>query len=429
MVESFSRVETGRLSASMRTSSSSTISSVAVFLFANLGALNASMAAMVTVRGIKKKSEKQKICLAGPPLKVAVTNCHVQDEKSKIALRAEGRFSDLRYGSCFFSWDNYQMSRAHLQDEENLSSSSFLSPEAASQKQAGRKRPTLLKRLSATSLRPMIGKDQNNGEPTQAPEAATNRELSGDEGSISELSKRSTHQRKHSHTISGGIRPPPLDTRQPSPPRRGSDGPPLQIPYPTTINISAPTPTTATFSKEVFSTATTGLTFELLQSQATPSNTDFGDDVNLGNYKSLTPIASPEQPEGPIAPSGSIPFGLEPLESPRPQGISLSTMTSTTSLGSSGSDLNRTLSLPSQGKIGTRRKANKRRESLDTTTSSEGGFSSAVGSVATVCGLELANAKRNTEFHTLFRSVPEDDLLIEGTEKGEILGDKVRWKL
>lgn len=348
-------------------------------------------------------------------------NGHFQNSGAAIRVGRGIGFSS----SSPFTCGNHQMSRAPLQDDENVSSSSFLTPESASQKQTGRKRPTLLKRLSASSLRPIISKEQNNGESTLALEAAANRELSGDEGSNIEPSKKFTHQRKHSNTISGGIRPLALETRPPSPPRRSSDGSPLQSSYPTTINISAPTPTTATFSQEVFSSATNGLTFELLQSQATPSNTDFGDDVDFRNYKIPTPVASPEHPEEPVVSSNSTSSGLGPMDSPRPRGISLSTISSTTSLGSSGTDLNRKLSLPSQGKIATRRKSSKRRESLDTTTSSEGGFSTAVGSVATTCGLELANAKRNAEFHTLFRSVPEDDLLIEGTER-EIFGDHTR---
>ncbi|KAL0073693.1 GRAM domain-containing protein [Phycomyces blakesleeanus] len=36
-----------------------------------------------------------------------------------------------------------------------------------------------------------------------------------------------------------------------------------------------------------------------------------------------------------------------------------------------------------------------------------------VGSVASSCGVDLANAKRNADFHALFRSVPEQDMLIE----------------
>lgn len=38
----------------------------------------------------------------------------------------------------------------------------------------------------------------------------------------------------------------------------------------------------------------------------------------------------------------------------------------------------------------------------------------APGTIASVCGVELANAKRNQDFHALFRSVPEEDPLIEG---------------
>lgn len=38
------------------------------------------------------------------------------------------------------------------------------------------------------------------------------------------------------------------------------------------------------------------------------------------------------------------------------------------------------------------------------------------GTIASICGVELANAKRNQDFHALFRSVPEEDPLIEGTQ-------------
>ena len=38
----------------------------------------------------------------------------------------------------------------------------------------------------------------------------------------------------------------------------------------------------------------------------------------------------------------------------------------------------------------------------------------APGTIASNCGVELANAKRNQDFHALFRSVPEEDPLIEG---------------
>jgi hypothetical protein len=40
--------------------------------------------------------------------------------------------------------------------------------------------------------------------------------------------------------------------------------------------------------------------------------------------------------------------------------------------------------------------------------------SAAAGSIASACGMDLANAKRNSDYHALFRSVPEDDVLIEG---------------
>lgn len=42
------------------------------------------------------------------------------------------------------------------------------------------------------------------------------------------------------------------------------------------------------------------------------------------------------------------------------------------------------------------------------------------GSFATACDFRLANDKRNEEFHALFKSVPEKDMLIQGTESKHI---------
>ncbi|KAH8555442.1 hypothetical protein BGW37DRAFT_419623 [Umbelopsis sp. PMI_123] len=64
-----------------------------------------------------------------------------------------------------------------------------------------------------------------------------------------------------------------------------------------------------------------------------------------------------------------------------------------------------------------------RKDSDDTDVDdvSEGGYSAAAGSIAGACGMELANAKRNNDYHALFRSVPEDDVLIEGLDISTIM--------
>jgi hypothetical protein len=310
-----------------------------------------------------------------------------------------------------------QMSRVSLKDEEPTSTNSLLTPDGVLQKQGGRKRPPLLKRLSASSLRTITHRDVGDVEAVHKHEAGNN----ASETSVEERSTTParfeifSHQRKHSNTISGEIRPMPVETQIPSPPRRSSDGSPRQSLYPTTINISAPTPTTATFSKEVFSTATTGLTFELLQSQDNISYPEHREHDLVNSGRPPTPIVPPEESEEPYSSLVSSPTTVGPTNSQRARGISTSTMSSTTSLGSNGQDLFRSLSTPTS-KLATSGRFGKRRESLDTAVSSEGGFSTAAGSIATACGLEVANAKRNTEFHALFRSVPEDDMLIEGVE-------------
>ncbi|KAF7728637.1 hypothetical protein EC973_005864 [Apophysomyces ossiformis] len=59
-----------------------------------------------------------------------------------------------------------------------------------------------------------------------------------------------------------------------------------------------------------------------------------------------------------------------------------------------------------------RMKAQTRRGSADTTVSSDCSF--IAGSIADACGMDIASTKRNNDFHTLFRSIPLEDMLIEG---------------
>lgn len=316
-----------------------------------------------------------------------------------------------------------QMSRVSLKDEEHTSTNTLLTPDGVSQKSGGKKRPPLLKRLSASSLRTITNRDTSNADATHGHEAVNNAvDTRPEKTSTTPLnSEFFSHQRKHSNTISGEMRPLSIETRIPSPPRRSSDGSPRQSLYPTTINISAPTPTTATFSKEVFATATTGLTFELLQGQDNISHPEHREHDLSDRDRPPTPIAPPEESEDPYNTTVTSPTTLGPLLGQRARGISTSTMGSNTSVGSFRPDLPRSLSTLTS-KSATSGRSNRRRESLDTAVSSEGGFSTAAGSIATACGLEVANTKRNAEFHTLFRSVPEDDLLIEGVEeRGQFL--------
>ncbi|KAG2176215.1 hypothetical protein INT43_005449 [Umbelopsis isabellina] len=216
--------------------------------------------------------------------------------------------------------------------------------------------------------------------------------------------------RIHSHTISGD-RPPIIITNprfMPSPQRRNSDGGSPRPPLPTALGDdlqpAAPVaPTTATTeAAAIFSSTAPSLSLEHLVNTSKPIS-DAGSVHSVASDSALmneakTPIADPETPV-------TKDMLLVPKKRGRARGSSVSTAHS----DSKSVSLSRTNSVSSRKATSTRRK-----DSDD--TEGEAGSdvaSAATGSIASACGMDLANAKRNSDYHALFRSVPEDDVLIE----------------
>ena len=225
------------------------------------------------------------------------------------------------------------------------------------------------------------------------------------------LNKRNSG-RMHSHTISGD-RPLMIVTNprlSASPQRRNSDGgsPGLTLPMlGDNLQPSAPTATTATSETAIFSSTAPSLSLEHLQLKPSNALPDTGivnsarSDTPVVSDDLKTPIADPETPV-------TKDMLLVPKKKPRPRGSSVSTAQPAD--GKTGVSLSRSNS-------GASRKATSRRKDSDDTdvdNLSEGAYSAAAGSIASACGMELANAKRNNDYHALFRSVPEEDVLIEG---------------
>lgn len=217
--------------------------------------------------------------------------------------------------------------------------------------------------------------------------------------------------RLHSHTISGD-RPPIIVTNpklMPSPHRRNSDGgsprPPLPVTIGDDLQTGAPAaPTTATTeAAAIFSSTAPSLSLEHLVKTSKPSS-DAGSIHSVVSDSALmneakTPIADPETP-----------ITKDMLVVPKKKSRARASSVSTANSDSKSVSLSRTNSVSSRKATPTRRKDS------DDTEGDAGSdvASAATGSIASACGMDLANAKRNSDYHSLFRSVPEDDVLIEG---------------
>ncbi|KAI8388886.1 uncharacterized protein BYT42DRAFT_544103 [Radiomyces spectabilis] len=210
----------------------------------------------------------------------------------------------------------------------------------------------------------------------------------------------SSNRRMHSNTISGE-RPPVIDTSlRPTNLRRNSDGSP-GLPPP--IEISAPTPITP------FSGNSVGILSldhfpdrDQTQSEGAVSNDKTGIPPARIQSPLHTPEAAPETlPTLTLTPKPAVP-------SSRSRGSS----TSTQHTIDAGSQLEKS---DSQQLSVQRRPPGHRGSDAteDQGNVSDGGLSTTAGSVAGACGLDVANVKRNSDFHALFRSVPEDEMLIE----------------
>ncbi|KAI8137822.1 hypothetical protein BJV82DRAFT_566007 [Fennellomyces sp. T-0311] len=187
------------------------------------------------------------------------------------------------------------------------------------------------------------------------------------------------HRRAHSNTVSGD-RPPAIDTLLPiTTGRRNSEGSP-RAPLPPPINISEPSPTRLDSPKT-------------LSLQHHFPDTIMPSDDDAHQRAATPPVAAvPETKPGTMS-------RLFAHKKSRSRGSSLSTH-SVSDLPDSHAD-----------KIGASKLRNEPVRGSDDAASEQSTF--AAGSIAAACNVEPANAKRNQDFHALFRSVPEDDPLIE----------------
>ncbi|KAF7727651.1 hypothetical protein EC973_007309 [Apophysomyces ossiformis] len=205
------------------------------------------------------------------------------------------------------------------------------------------------------------------------------------------------HRRLHSNTISGD-RPPAIDTsiRPPSSPRRNSEGSPRLPP----INISAPTPITPS--------ALGVLSLDQFPHRNTDDHAQDGPSLEQGprsNSPAPTPVVGPEP--------ASVRTNLPTLASERLAAAPKKPRSRRSSLSINPAN---DASFP-QSKQSQRKTSRRGSDDTENDAVSEGEFSTATGSIINACGLEVASAKRNQDFHALFRSVPEEDPLISGEEK------------
>lgn len=200
-----------------------------------------------------------------------------------------------------------------------------------------------------------------------------------------------TKRRSHSNTISGG-RPPALDidTSRPMHIRRNSEGSPHLPP----ICVSEPTPIEPSVDNGFFNKV------------PTPANSRPASPVSDDtNSSSSPPPPHPLPKSSATAPIGTL------LDSPKPKKFK------TRSRGSSITS-NLISELKENPTIQNLTNKIKSRHSEDAET--ERPSVDGCTSVAT-SNVSFANSKRNQDFHALFRSVPEEDSLIEGKKKKAVV--------
>jgi hypothetical protein len=213
-----------------------------------------------------------------------------------------------------------------------------------------------------------------------------------------------TKRRPHSNTVSGG-HPPALDISlsRPTNARRNSEGSP-GLPPP--ICVSEPTP--------------------IEPSADAKMNGFFNNHASRPTSPSEPAVAATEQNKENSKPSvrgsATAPVGSTMFDSPAstPKKKSRSRASSGTSnLLNDIKESSTIQSLASKIKSRHSSEENGNGEPIVPAerNSSEGNVSVATASIAGTSGIDVASAKRNQDFHALFRSVPEEDSLIEGKKK------------
>lgn len=190
-----------------------------------------------------------------------------------------------------------------------------------------------------------------------------------------------TKRRSHSNTISGGG-PPALeiDVTRPTQIRRNSEGSPHLPP----ICVSEPTPIEPSVENEFFS-----------KPVPTPANSRPSTPASDASVSPSPPDPLPKSSA--TAPVGGLLDSPKPRKNnTRPRGSSI-----TSNLINEIKENATIQNLASKIK-------SRQSEDADERNSVDGASSVATSNVY------FANAKRNQDFHALFRSVPEEDSLIEG---------------
>ncbi|KAG2230057.1 hypothetical protein INT48_005260 [Thamnidium elegans] len=189
-----------------------------------------------------------------------------------------------------------------------------------------------------------------------------------------------TKRRSHSNTISGG-RPPALDidVTRPTQARRNSEGSPHLPP----IRVSEPTPIEPSVDNVFFN-------------KPVPTLVDSRSSTPVSDTSTSSPPPNPLPKSSATAPAGGL------LDSPKPK------KNKTRSRGSSiTSNLINEIKENSTIQNLASKIKSRHSEDADEQNSVDGASSVAASNVY------FANAKRNQDFHALFRSVPEEDSLIE----------------
>ncbi|GAA5797667.1 hypothetical protein HPULCUR_003058 [Helicostylum pulchrum] len=203
-----------------------------------------------------------------------------------------------------------------------------------------------------------------------------------------------TKRRSHSNTISGG-RPPALDidVTRPTPTRRNSEGSPHLPP----IYVSEPTPVEPSVDNEFFSKPVEPSVDNEFFSKPVPTPADSRPSTPASDTSNSPPPPNPVPKYSATAPvDGLLDSSKVKKNNTRPRGSSITS--------------NLINEIKENATIQNLANKIKSRQSED--AEERNSVDGTVSSVATN-NVYFANAKRNQDFHALFRSVPEEDSLIE----------------
>lgn len=208
-------------------------------------------------------------------------------------------------------------------------------------------------------------------------------------------SSNKNHYRPHSNTVSAGCpSTPPLAVNTNNLPRRNSEGSPRQLPL-APIQQQQQQPDVTTESPKTLS-----LERHFPDKSMTTIDTNGSEQENtepIPTSSPAPPIAVPETPVARLLGNRAKSRSRTSSMSFQQDTASAPATTTTAAAAANGTSYDSDISSQDEAM-------------------GNGISQPAPGSIAAACHLEVANEKRNQEFHQLFRSVPENDPLIEGSK-------------